>query len=126
MLEQGQIENRRRKRNAAIKVLLQAATLTFLAEWGDRSQLATVILATRENAVGVVVGGSLGHALCTGLAVIGGRMVAAKISVRTGELVFAVFFFIRIKMEFLVRFFSICYLCKWTVGAVYYFFKWSY
>ncbi|XP_063833504.1 putative divalent cation/proton antiporter TMEM165 isoform X2 [Ostrinia nubilalis] len=95
MLEQGQAENRRRKRNAIIKVLLQAASLTFLAEWGDRSQLATVVLATRENAVGVVVGGSLGHALCTGLAVIGGRMVAQKISVRTvtiiGGLVFLFF-----------------------------------
>ncbi|XP_073962318.1 putative divalent cation/proton antiporter TMEM165 isoform X2 [Choristoneura fumiferana] len=94
MLEQGQAD-RRRKRNALIKVLLQAASLTFLAEWGDRSQLATVVLATRENAVGVVVGGSLGHALCTGLAVIGGRMVAQKISVRTvtiiGGLVFLFF-----------------------------------
>ncbi|KOB64478.1 Uncharacterized protein OBRU01_24198, partial [Operophtera brumata] len=68
MLEQGQAENRRRRRNAVLKVLFQAASLTFLAEWGDRSQLATVVLATREDAVGVVVGGSLGHALCTGLA----------------------------------------------------------
>lgn len=48
MLESGVAqENRRRKRNALIKVLLQAASLTFLAEWGDRSQLATVVLATR-------------------------------------------------------------------------------
>ncbi|XP_049880328.1 transmembrane protein 165 [Pectinophora gossypiella] len=95
MLEQGQAENRRRKRNAIIKVLLQAASLTFLAEWGDRSQLATVVLATREDVFGVVVGGSLGHALCTGLAVVGGRMVAQKISVRTvtiiGGLVFLFF-----------------------------------
>ncbi|CAG9792636.1 unnamed protein product [Diatraea saccharalis] len=95
MLEQGQAENRRRRRNALIKIFLQAASLTFLAEWGDRSQLATVVLATREDAVGVVVGGSLGHALCTGLAVIGGRMVAQKISVRTvtiiGGLVFLFF-----------------------------------
>lgn len=30
------------------RILIQAFTLTFLAEWGDRSQLATVILATRE------------------------------------------------------------------------------
>lgn len=92
MLEQGQAETRRRKRNAVIKVLLQAASLTFLAEWGDRSQLATVVLATREDAVGVVVGGSLGHALCTGLAVIGGRMVAQKISVRTGEFIYYYYF----------------------------------
>lgn len=92
MLEQGQVENRRRKRNAVLKVLLQAATLTFLAEWGDRSQLATVVLATRENAFGVVVGGSLGHALCTGLAVIGGRMVAAKISVRTVTIIGGIVF----------------------------------
>ncbi|CAH0696279.1 unnamed protein product [Spodoptera exigua] len=92
MLEQGQIENRRRKRNAVLKVLLQAASLTFLAEWGDRSQLATVVLATREHAVGVVVGGSLGHALCTGLAVIGGRMVAAKISVRTVTIIGGIVF----------------------------------
>ncbi|CAB3249709.1 unnamed protein product [Arctia plantaginis] len=95
MLELGQAENRRRKRNAVIRVLLQAASLTFLAEWGDRSQLATVVLATREHPIGVIIGGSLGHALCTGLAVIGGRMVASKISVRTvtiiGGLVFLFF-----------------------------------
>ncbi|XP_045524144.1 transmembrane protein 165 isoform X1 [Pieris brassicae] len=94
MLEQGLAE-RRKRRSAVYKVLLQAATLTFLAEWGDRSQLATVVLATREDVFGVVVGGSLGHALCTGLAVIGGRMVAQKISVRTvtiiGGLVFLFF-----------------------------------
>jgi putative Ca2+/H+ antiporter (TMEM165/GDT1 family) len=29
-------------------IFLQASTLTFLAEWGDRSQLATIILASRE------------------------------------------------------------------------------
>lgn len=33
----------------------------------------------------MAVGGTVGHCLCTGLAVIGGRMIAQKISVRTGE-----------------------------------------
>lgn len=31
------------------------------------------------------MGAVIGHALCTGLAVIGGRMIAQKISVRTGK-----------------------------------------
>lgn len=68
-------------------VLMQSFTMTFLAEWGDRSQLTTIILAARENVFGVIVGGVLGHALCTGLAVLGGRMIAQKISVRTVTLV---------------------------------------
>lgn len=29
-------------------ILVQAFTLTFLAEWGDRSQLTTIILGARE------------------------------------------------------------------------------
>ncbi|KAG5326325.1 TM165 protein, partial [Pseudoatta argentina] len=77
------------------RIFLQAFTLTFLAEWGDRSQLTTIILAAREDVYGVVLGGILGHSFCTGLAVIGGRMIAQRISVRTvtiiGGLVFILF-----------------------------------
>lgn len=29
-------------------IFVQAFTLTFLAEWGDRSQLTTIVLAARE------------------------------------------------------------------------------
>ncbi len=65
-------------------VFLQSFSLTFLEEWGDRSQLATVLLAARENIWGICVGGILGHALCTALAVVGGRILAKKISVKTG------------------------------------------
>ena len=36
----------------------------------------------------MIVGGLLGHFLCTGLGVLGGRMIATKISVRTGKLIF--------------------------------------
>ncbi len=38
-----------------------------------------------QNPLGVILGGTLGHAMCTALAVIGGKMVAQKISVKTGK-----------------------------------------
>lgn len=76
------------------RVLMQAFTMTFVAEWGDRSQLTTIILGAREDAYGVIVGGVLGHMMCTGLAVIGGRMIAQRISVRTVTLVGGVVFLV--------------------------------
>lgn len=39
-----------------------------------------------QNVTGVILGGILGHSVCTGMAVLGGRMIAQKISVRTGKL----------------------------------------
>ncbi|KAM3723832.1 Transmembrane protein [Dirofilaria immitis] len=78
-------------------LFLETFTLTFVAEWGDRSQLTTIMLAARENIYGVVLGTIVGHAFCTGIAVIGGRLVATQISVRTvtliGGLVFILFAF---------------------------------
>ncbi|XP_047003513.1 transmembrane protein 165 [Schistocerca americana] len=74
------------------RIFLQSFTLTFVAEWGDRSQLTTIILAAREDVVGVTIGGIFGHAICTGLAVLGGRMIAQKISVRTVTLLGGVVF----------------------------------
>lgn len=77
-----------KKKVGAFKVLfrifMQAFTMTFVAEWGDRSQITTIILSARENLWGVITGGIIGHAICTGIGVIGGRMIAQKISVRTG------------------------------------------
>lgn len=79
------------------RIFLQAFTLTFLAEWGDRSQLTTIILGANQDVYGVIIGGVLGHALCTGVAVLGGRMIAQKISVKTvtiiGGIVFLLFAF---------------------------------
>ncbi|XP_051169374.1 transmembrane protein 165 [Leptopilina boulardi] len=83
------------KKNALMvlsRIFLQAFTLTFLAEWGDRSQLTTILLAAREDVYGVIIGGILGHSFCTGLAVLGGRMIAQKISIRTVTLIGGIVF----------------------------------
>ncbi|CAG0923854.1 unnamed protein product [Notodromas monacha] len=74
------------------RVFLQAFTMTFLAEWGDRSQISTIVLAATENVWGVTLGGTVGHSLCTGVAVIGGRIVAQRISVKTVTLIGGVVF----------------------------------
>lgn len=68
--------------SSQITVMLQAFTLTFLAEWGDRTQIATITLAAANNPVGVALGSILGHSICAALAVIGGRLVAYRISER--------------------------------------------
>ncbi|XP_045625666.1 putative divalent cation/proton antiporter TMEM165 isoform X5 [Procambarus clarkii] len=79
---------------ALSRVFFQAFTMTFLAEWGDRSQIATVVMAAREDVYGVIIGGLLGHFLCTGLAVVGGRMIASRISVRTVTIIGGIIFLI--------------------------------
>ena len=77
------------------EVAIQAFSLTFVAEWGDRSQIATIALSAAKNPYGVTLGGCIGHTLCTGLAVLGGRMLAARISEKTvsvgGGFIFLVF-----------------------------------
>lgn len=64
-------------------VLAQTFVMTFLAEWGDRSQIATITMGADYDALGICVGGSAGHATATALAVAGGRLLAARISERT-------------------------------------------
>ncbi|KAG0258948.1 hypothetical protein DFQ27_004378 [Actinomortierella ambigua] len=73
-------------------VFVQTFIMTFLAEWGDRSQIATIALAAAHDMVWVSIGGIFGHSLCTGVAVLGGRMLASRISVRTVTLAGAVTF----------------------------------
>eukprot|EP00211_Chloroparvula_japonica_P015995 CAMPEP_0119122916 /NCGR_PEP_ID=MMETSP1310-20130426/3026_1 /TAXON_ID=464262 /ORGANISM="Genus nov. species nov., Strain RCC2339" /LENGTH=214 /DNA_ID=CAMNT_0007112645 /DNA_START=117 /DNA_END=757 /DNA_ORIENTATION=+ len=62
------------------KVIMESFTLTFLAEWGDRSQVATIALSAIHPALAVVIGAMIGHSICTGFAVIGGRFLASYIS----------------------------------------------
>uniref|UniRef100_A0A0N5A1V3 GDT1 family protein n=1 Tax=Parastrongyloides trichosuri TaxID=131310 RepID=A0A0N5A1V3_PARTI len=88
-------------------IFMKAFSLTFLAEWGDRSQIATIALGAVKDAFGVILGGIIGHSICTGIAVIGGRVIAQKISVRTvtiiGGFTFIIFALANIIFEFVIR-----------------------
>lgn len=66
----------------AYGIVLQAFMLTFVAEWGDRTQFATIALAAAHNPWAVSAGAILGHTICAAIAVIGGRLVAGRCSER--------------------------------------------
>lgn len=76
-------------------VFVQTFIMTFLAEWGDRSQISTIALGAAHSVYLVCIGTVLGHAFCTFLAVMGGRWLATKISVKHvtlgGAILFLVF-----------------------------------
>lgn len=71
-----------RKKKTSLGVILEAFILTFMAEWGDRTQIATIALAASNSALGVTAGAILGHGICAAIAVIGGRLIAGRISER--------------------------------------------
>ncbi|KAJ5692332.1 hypothetical protein N7462_001755 [Penicillium macrosclerotiorum] len=80
---------------------VQTFAMTFLGEWGDRSQIATIAMAAGQDYWWVTVGAITGHAICTAAAVIGGRAIAGRVSLRvvtlggaTAFLVFGVIYMI--------------------------------
>ncbi|MBD2386314.1 TMEM165/GDT1 family protein [Cylindrospermum sp. FACHB-282] len=77
-----QAESQQPKQKSDWGIVLEAFVLTFMAEWGDRTQIATIALAASNNPIGVTLGAILGHALCAAIAVIGGKLIAGRISER--------------------------------------------
>jgi len=73
-------------------VFVQAFILTFLGEWGDRSQIATIALAAAHNIYVITLGTVLGHSVCTTVAVLGGRWISTQISIKHVTLGGAVLF----------------------------------
>ena len=68
-------------------VSLEAFLLIFSAEWGDRTQIATIALAAGNNPVAVSAGAILGHTVCAAIAVTSGKVLSKRISER--QLTFA-------------------------------------
>ncbi|KAI1343308.1 hypothetical protein F5Y15DRAFT_369651 [Xylariaceae sp. FL0016] len=77
---------------------VQTFIMTFLGEWGDRSQIATIAMAAGQDYWWVTLGALVGHMCCTGVAVVGGRAIAGKVSLRVvtlgGAIAFIAFGFI--------------------------------
>lgn len=73
---------------------VQIFAMIFLGEFGDRSQISIVAMASGRYYWHVITGAVVGHMACTGLAVVGGRLLASKISMRTVTLGGAFSFFI--------------------------------
>jgi putative Ca2+/H+ antiporter (TMEM165/GDT1 family) len=79
-VEKADLDNSQQK--SVWSILLKSFVLTFIAEWGDRTQIATIALAASKNPIGVTAGAILGHAICAAIAVIGGKLIAGRISER--------------------------------------------
>ncbi|WVQ99844.1 hypothetical protein IAU59_006987 [Kwoniella sp. CBS 9459] len=79
-------------------VFAQAFILTFLGEWGDRSQITTIAMGGAHSVPVIAFGTIIGHGLCTAGAVIGGRYLSTKISVKhislLGSAAFIIFAFL--------------------------------
>lgn len=70
--------------NTISAVLWEAFALVFVAELGDRTQLATIVLATAPafTFAGLLAGTLLGHALVTWLAVGAGKWIGSRVDER--------------------------------------------
>ncbi len=68
------------QRNTTWKIIIESFVLTFVAEWGDRTQITTITLAAAHQASGVMLGGIVGHTICSLIAVWGGKVIAGRIS----------------------------------------------
>ena len=83
------------KKTGFIAGFWETFTLVFIAEWGDRSMLATIALGAAQSPLGVALGASVGHLVATLIAVVGGALLSEKISERqvgiTGGILFIVF-----------------------------------
>lgn len=71
-------------------VFLKIFSLIFLAEWGDRSQLSTILLSAKQNgglqwAVGF--GSFLGNFFTNSIAILCSTIVSEIISIRTGKFI---------------------------------------
>ncbi|MGD1949585.1 MAG: TMEM165/GDT1 family protein [Leptolyngbyaceae cyanobacterium] len=76
-------KSQRKPKETPLAIMTEAFGLVFVAEWGDRTQIATIALAAANPAGGVVRGAVLGHAICAAIATNCGRWLCGRVSERT-------------------------------------------
>ncbi|CCE83422.1 Piso0_003997 [Millerozyma farinosa CBS 7064] len=86
-------------------IWIQVFIMTFLGEWGDRSQIATIAMAAGSDYWFVILGAIVGHGICTAAACIGGKLLASRISMRNVTLGGAIAFFVFSVLYFYDSFF---------------------
>jgi putative Ca2+/H+ antiporter (TMEM165/GDT1 family) len=61
-------------------LILSTFALVFAAEWGDKSFFATIALSAAQDPTQVFLGGTAGHGVATGLAVLTGDLIGDYLS----------------------------------------------
>ncbi|KAG0680749.1 hypothetical protein C6P40_000534 [Pichia californica] len=64
-------------------IWFQTFSMTFLGEWGDRSQITTIAMTAGADWIMIMLGGCIGHCFCTFLAVVAGQFISSRISIKT-------------------------------------------
>lgn len=81
---------------------VQTFVMTFLGEWGDRSQIATIAMAAGQDYWYITGGAIIGHGVCTAAAVLGGRAIAGKVSMRVGKSTIYFYFYFYSRRDVLI------------------------
>ncbi|MDV3349013.1 TMEM165/GDT1 family protein [Leptolyngbyaceae cyanobacterium CCMR0082] len=76
-------KSKRKPKETPLAIMAETFGLVFVAEWGDRTQIATIALAAANPPGGVVMGAVLGHAICAAIATNCGRWLCGRVSERT-------------------------------------------
>ncbi|GAA1908703.1 TMEM165/GDT1 family protein [Nocardioides lentus] len=79
-------------RNATKAAIVAVGTAFFLAELGDKTMLATIVLATREDWVGVWIGSTLGMVAADALAIVVGAVLGRHLPEKVIKIGAAVLF----------------------------------
>jgi putative Ca2+/H+ antiporter (TMEM165/GDT1 family) len=84
------------KKSSNVRAILGIATTFFLAELGDKTMLATVVIAGREHNFfwQVWAGSTLGLVLANALGILAGKAIASKISEKTMQYIVAAIYVI--------------------------------